>query len=743
MIRMSRTIHSRVFFPSPARSCGLVLWFVVLLCGTLLSTLRLLAAETAPDDSARFVVHSYKVKGDSKLPESTLASMFSKYTGRNVNLTDIVKAASDLQSECRRAGEPNMTVAVARDRITNGIVTMNVFRARTPHILISGKSFANLNDQGVPAARTAKAKAGPHFTVRAYEIHGDTLLSSNTLMSIFAKKTGTNIGVADIVKAGSELQMEYHDRGYPTVNVTIPPQQITNGIVKIRVFEGRLANIVVTNNHYFSSNNVVRNFPSLRTNTILRGPIFQAELDRANANQDRQIYPQIAPGPKENTSMLILDVKDRLPLHAKVELNNQSSPGTPDLRVNTSAAYNNLRQREDSVGVQYSLSPEAFKQGDQWNFYDEPLVANYSAYYRLTLGSPASVAETVAKNQGRFGYNEATRKFELPSPSGRPELTFYAGRSTIDTGVQESPKQILLDIPFVREISRQDSQQDITINQSAGFRLNEPVLNRTDWRLNWSAGADYKSYTLDSYRTNTVVIKEITVNANNQPNPPTISTISSPTPPTHKPLEYVPVSFHFDANRRYAWGATTLGLGVGGNAWYSGSKSNLQSITSSADSAGHWVVLNPSFSQDVFIRTNWTLSLRADGQWTSEPLISNEQFGEGGVNSVRGYREGEVFGDTGWHVSLELKTPPHVVGIAYGRKLLSIRGSIYMDYAEAYLLDPQSRDASVPLWGTGVGAVASVGSYWEARFLFSWPLLSTVTTPAGQPFFNFSLTAQF
>jgi len=76
--------------------------------------------------------------------------------------------------------------------------------------------------------------------------------------------TGTNIGVAEIIKAGSDLQMEYRDRGYPTVNVTIPPQQITNGTVKIRVFEGELASVTVTNNHFFSSNNVMRALPGLR-----------------------------------------------------------------------------------------------------------------------------------------------------------------------------------------------------------------------------------------------------------------------------------------------------------------------------------------------------------------------------------------------------------------------------------------------------------------------------------------------
>jgi len=68
---------------------------------------------------------------------------------------------------------------------------------------------------------------------------------------------------------------------------------------------------------------------------------------------------------------------------------------------------------------------------------------------------------------------------------------------------------------------------------------------------------------------------------------------------------------------------------------------------------------------------------------------------------------------------------------------------VYMDYADTYLLNPQGRPASTALWGAGFGGVASLGSHWEARFLFSLPLLGTATTEAYAPFFNFSLMAQF
>ena len=137
--------------------------------------------------------------------------------------------------------------------------------------------------------------------------------------------------------------------------------------------------------------------------------------------------------------------------------------------------------------------------------------------------------------------------------------------------------------------------------------------------------------------------------------------------------------------------------------------------------------------------------MRADGQWSSEPLISNEQFGVGGVNGVRGFGEGEVFGDSGWRITSELKTPTHrvgYVGAGTGRPL-TVRGSVFMDYADTYLLDPNGRPGRVPLLGAGFGGAASVGASWEARLLFAWPLLNTPTSESKQIRISFALSAQF
>ncbi|MGE0188336.1 MAG: ShlB/FhaC/HecB family hemolysin secretion/activation protein [Steroidobacteraceae bacterium] len=54
---------------------------------------------------------------------------------------------------------------------------------------------------------------------------------------------------------------------------------------------------------------------------------------------------------------------------------------------------------------------------------------------------------------------------------------------------------------------------------------------------------------------------------------------------------------------------------------------------------------------------NSAVFLRATGQYSLEPLISNEQFATGGADGVRGYLESAQLADSGLSFSLELRSP--------------------------------------------------------------------------------------
>jgi hemolysin activation/secretion protein len=210
----------------------------------------------------------------------------------------------------------------------------------------------------------------------------------------------------------------------------------------------------------------------------------------------------------------------------------------------------------------------------------------------------------------------------------------------------------------------------------------------------------------------------------------------------------MPLTLRWDGSRTDSYGRFDLGFGYSPNfsdGWFQDSKTRFQTIAGSTHADGYYHVLTASLTREQILYHDWRLTVRGDGQWANQPLISNEQFGDGGVAGVRGYAEGEVFGDTGWRMTSELKTPQHVIG-DFGTNAgarLSVRASAFMDYGETYLLDPQGRDARVPLWGVGGGFALSLGVNWQAHFLFGCPLENTPFTESGHPRFNFSLTAQY
>ncbi len=258
-----------------------------------------------------------------------------------------------------------------------------------------------------PASVTTNAPTGGRtFDVRAYHIEGNGGLLPPEKFGVLSNYTGT-VDFARMRDGLGVLQLLYRDLGFATVSVTLPQQKLTNGIVRVKVVEGKLAEIKVTGNHWFSTANVLRTLPSLETNILVNTKWFQPELDRANQSQDRQIYPVVSPGLDPGTSDLTLKVKDRFPLHGHMEINDQSTPGTPLLRLDTAVQYNNLWQHEHQVGFDYNFSPQQMKDDSTVSgFYNQPMIASYSTFYRLPLGVGHGLRDSYDDLPVDFGYNE-------------------------------------------------------------------------------------------------------------------------------------------------------------------------------------------------------------------------------------------------------------------------------------------------------------------------------------------------
>ena len=120
--------------------------------------------------------------------------------------------------------------------------------------------------------------------------------------------------------------------------------------------------------------------------------------------------------------------------------------------------------------------------------------------------------------------------------------------------------------------------------------------------------------------------------------------------------------------------------------------------------------------------------LRVDGQFTSDPLVSLEQFSMGGPDSVRAYPVAEVLAEKGGVASAELivGAPGFASRPAFGNSTWGqvLQLSLFVDYANGSLNAPlvSSQSGSSHLCGVGIGVQFSLPDCDETSGALSEPL---------------------
>lgn len=138
----------------------------------------------------------------------------------------------------------------------------------------------------------------------------------------------------------------------------------------------------------------------------------------------------------------------------------------------------------------------------------------------------------------------------------------------------------------------------------------------------------------------------------------------------------------------------------------------------------NYFYVNANFSQLHNLSNNIKLSYELGGQYTGSPLISNEQFSAGGMDSVRGYSESLIQGDNAITTNLELTY-----------KLLNLKDSFYdyiglnlfIDAANIYTIDalPDPNGdvfSRKKMLGAGIGINMTVLKNMDFQLYYAKPL---------------------
>ena len=156
----------------------------------------------------------------------------------------------------------------------------------------------------------------------------------------------------------------------------------------------------------------------------------------------------------------------------------------------------------------------------------------------------------------------------------------------------------------------------------------------------------------------------------------------------------------------------------------------------------NFAYLSASVDHQQYFRNRGHVRLAFDGQIAESPLISNEQFSAGGIESVRGYVESQHLTDHGLRGSFEYHTPSIASLVWSG--LSDLHGVVFVDGAYLKVMNAlPNQFSSFTLFSAGLGLHFDILAKLQGRIYTAWALRQSAGIERGDSRIHFDFDYAF
>ena len=540
------------------------------------------------------------------------------------------------------------------------------------------------------SAETANATPARRF-IREYRVTGAKHLPATEVDAAVYPFLGPDRTEDDIRRACEALVNAYRARGLQTVAAQPATNQpaafARKGIVLLQVAENPVGRLRIVGAKYTAPSRIKEQAPAVAEGQVLDFAAVNRDIVALNRQADRRVAPTLRPGVEPGTVDVDLEVKEQLPLHASVELNNRAGPDTTPLRLNGSISATNLWQAGHTLGLSFQTSPQNTSE-----------VKVFSGYYLVPLP------------------NLPTASVMVQGVKQDSNVSTLGGLAVAGRG-ETLGLRFMLGLPTWREWAQRPAP--------AGS-------DRSQFYHSFSVGLDYKKYD-----------QLLTVPANS-----TGGTTTSDQPTVVlTPTKAYPLAANYTATikaLRPAVGPTTkpaagaaagepemevvatTEFNAGVNFHFRGTGSSPAENNKSRFGAdGGYFVFRGDLAQTVALARGYEIFGKVQGQIADRPLLSAEQYTGGGSGTVRGYLEAEATGDSAVFGSLELRSPSFVP-----RRWGEWRCYVFGDMGRLTVVDPlPEQQARFDLASVGAGSRFQLWQHFTGGFDVGWALKDVQPNP--------------
>lgn len=197
------------------------------------------------------------------------------------------------------------------------------------------------------------------FDIQAFEVVGNTILPAADIDLLVASFVGTKRNYGDIQQALEALEQAYRQRGYSAVQVYVPEQELSAGIVRLEVTETRIARVILPDDlKYYDADNLRAGLPALLEGTTPNTLRLSREIALNNENPAKQVEVILAVGEEEGQVDARIKLVEQKPLKFSFSLDNTGSTQSGRHRTTFGIMHANLFDRDHVLSANYVTSPE-------------------------------------------------------------------------------------------------------------------------------------------------------------------------------------------------------------------------------------------------------------------------------------------------------------------------------------------------------------------------------------------------
>ena len=508
----------------------------------------------------------------------------------------------------------------------------------------------------------AAISAGPcfaaddHFDIVRFQVEGNTLLPEAEVQRAVAPQLGPQRVYGDIQKALEALERAYRAAGFSTVQVYVPEQELTSGVVRLQVTEGVIGKVVISGNVYFDNANIRRSLPSLIEGRAPNLRQMSEDIQLVNENPAKQIEVTLGVSEEEGQVDAKVAVAEENPQRVFVTADSTGTAATGVSRVGVAYQNGNLFKLDQTLTLAYTGSADA----------------------------PTGVKVDIFS----VGYR-------IPFYALGDSLDFIYGKSGVNTPSTSPTLGGALGIVGKGDVF--------------GLRWNHYFARRGEYSSKLIYGFDYKY--INATCTTAGVPSGI--------DPPTPA-IASCVPYTTRPLSLTYSGQRLSPGRMFDYNigiAHNLALGTHYTN-VDGAIDRYSYLTpGNRTTRDDFNIIRMGGSYLAVLQDDWQLRLAANGQYAGNPVVAAEQIGLAGSTAVRGFNERAVAADSGYVINAEIYTPELVAKARGARGSLRMLTFVDLAHGTNHNVPPGSlTPVNVSVASVGAGLRYSLGKDFSLRF---------------------------